>query len=395
VVFISANPFVSSNRVFLLITSFVLLFFFLKRRLRLDPQIFILLAITLLITLFQGILWNFSLFTFTTFFILAILTPYFSIKILGINYLRITSKIVFYSAIISLILYSGQIFIPGFTNTLFLIESFIKSYNSVPERPSLLIYSIAHNTIDRGEISDFLRNPGMFHEPGAFAVFLVLALVINIFIENKPFTIKNLILIIALITTFSTAGYLSAIIVFLLYYIIIKGKKVFVLFISLVILIPGTLYIFRLPFMSEKIKLELQDQSNKNLNEETSGRIFGARKAIIVLTRYPFFGRGLTKPSRETDLSSDEAAGYGFMNFFSQIGIIASIFYLFYFVKGLKRINLNLSSKPTFLILLLSSLMINLFSQHFISTPFFTMVLFIGLLKEFALDKKAIYQLQL
>ncbi|NCP85076.1 MAG: hypothetical protein GW823_09325, partial [Bacteroidetes bacterium] len=188
IILIADNPIVVENRFFNLGVFFFLLLVFIYRKLKLDSQlIYVVFCVTLIIVI-QGFQWDISYFTMMTFIVLVVLTPYLAIKIVGINYLRITSKIVYYVSIISLFLYLGQVFIPGVTDFLYAIESNFAKYSSLPERPSIFIYSIAMNTVDEGNISSFLRNPGAFHEPGAFAVFIVLAIVINIMLDDKPFS---------------------------------------------------------------------------------------------------------------------------------------------------------------------------------------------------------------
>ena len=384
IILIADNPIVVENRFFNLGVFFFLLLVFIYRKLKLDSQlIYVVFCVTLIIVI-QGFQWDISYFTMMTFIVLVVLTPYLAIKIVGINYLRITSKIVYYVSIISLFLYLGQVFIPGVTDFLYAIESNFAKYSSLPERPSIFIYSIAMNTVDEGNISSFLRNPGAFHEPGAFAVFIVLAIVINIMLDDKPFSKKNIILLIALITTFSTAGFLGIFLVYLVYFFYIIRKDVRVLFVSSIVFIPLILYVMQLPFMANKIKDQVMEQSGQSLSTGTSGRILGARKAIVVLGRYPFAGRGLTQASRVTDMTSDEAAGYGYMNFYSQIGIVFSIFYTIYFLKAMKRISFQYSKDIRLWLLLLVSLAINLFSQKFMGDSFFIMFLFIGVLPEFS-----------
>ena len=87
----------------------------------------------------------------------------------------------------------------------------------------------------------------MFHEPGAFAVFIVLAIVINIMIDDRPFSRKNIILLIALVSTFSTAGILSIFLVYGFYFFRIKKKNIKVLIVSAIIFVPLSIYVIQLP----------------------------------------------------------------------------------------------------------------------------------------------------
>ena len=385
ILLIADNPIVMGNK-FVLVGVFIFLsLVFMHRKKSIDSQIYWVIIAALMIMVFQGFRWDFSAFTFVTYTLFTIMIPYLTIKIVGIKYLRITAKVVYYISIISLVLFLGQVFIPGFTAILFGIESLFTPFSSLPERPSILIYSIATNTLQDGDLAGFLRNPGMFHEPGAFAVFIVLAIVNNIMIDDRPFSRKNIILLIALVSTFSTAGILSIFLVYGFYFFRIKKKNIKVLIVSAIIFVPLSIYVIQLPFMTNKIEFQFSNQTSSALTTSTSGRILGARKALVVLERYPFTGRGMIQASRETDDTSDEKAGYGFMLFFSQVGIVLSIIFIVFFIKGMQRIAFYFSNKKVFWLLLGGSLLINLFSQKFIGDAFFIMFFFIGLLKEFSI----------
>lgn len=368
----------------------VLIFIFMKKRLN-RGVVYVFIIIGALIVI-QGVIWEFSLTTFSTFSLFFVVLPYLAIKIVGIKYLKIASDIILISTLIALPLYFMQFFIPGFSELLMDFEQRIRPEFAIDGRYSILIYTIA--TIPRFEPDSMLRNFGMFHEPGAYAVFLVLAVTINLMLEDKVLSRKNTILLFALVTTFSTAGYLAMLMVFSVYFFYIKRKDPRYLVAAIIVLVPLLLYISNLPFMTAKIRYEYETQIERDLQERTSGRIFGARKALIVLQRYPLTGRGLTTASMETDAYSDERAGYGFMAFFARLGVILSITFIYFFMRGMKRVAYDFSGNQKYWVMLLSGLTINLFSQHFITTTFFIMLFYIGLLKifdysKFAADKSA------
>ena len=80
----------------------------------------------------------------------------------------------------------------------------------------------------------------------------------------------------------------------------------------------------------------MEEQTKTQLNTSTVGRFLGARKAIIVLYRYPLFGRGLIAASKAKS-TSDEAAGYGWIMWVSQIGIIFGFIYMYMLYKALRN----------------------------------------------------------
>ena len=107
--------------------------------------------------------------------------------------------------------------IPGYTN--FILFSFTKGYHDY-------------------------RNSGFVWEPGSFGCFLVIALMLNLFLNKFKFDKKSIILAIAVITTFSTTSYLGlSILLFLVYRyrvpkITPQVVMIIVLFVGVFIFVP-------------------------------------------------------------------------------------------------------------------------------------------------------------
>jgi len=209
IIFITDNPIFVEDRIFKLFVFVLVIIVFFYRKKKLDIQVFFVSFIVIFIILLQGWKWGVNWFTVLSYLVLMVFTSYFFIKIVGFKFLIISSNLIYYSALISLPLFLGQVISSSFTQFLYIIEKPFEAISSLPVRPSILIYSIAHNTVDQGNMSDFLRNPGMFHEPGAFAVFLVFAFAVNLIKSQRVITTRNIIIVLTIITTFSTAGYLA------------------------------------------------------------------------------------------------------------------------------------------------------------------------------------------
>lgn len=382
--FLSAdNIILGTSREFKAMLFFLVVFIFHLRKRSYDKQLFFVVIILTLLIIIQGVIWGFSLFTLLTFLAITVLTPYYAIKILGTRFFLIAENLIYVTAIIGLFFYLIQMFVIGGEDFLYWIADLFSDINPLPEvRPNFFLYTISVNYFSFG--SNILRNSGPFHEPGAFAVFIVLAIGFNILRNKQLLTKRNVVLSIALITTFSTAGYLSLIALVIAYYTLLSKKKIGG-FAILILLVPLFIYISGLPFMTAKIQHQYKSQTEVSLNVTTSGRILGARKSILVLKRYPLTGRGLISASKVEDRSSEEAAGYGFMKFFSQIGIILSLLFLLIFRRGLKRVAFFLGGEEKYWLLIAASLGINLFSQKFIMDNLFIMFFFFGLLPQFSI----------
>lgn len=109
-------------------------------------------------------------------------------------------KSVYLIALFSLIAYVVQIFVPSLLSMLPTIENTagIDFYFAG-------LTNLAYRT------DNLVRNWGPFREPGVFQAFIMVALYYGMLIEKKAKLMHNLVLIVALLTTFSTTGYIALI----------------------------------------------------------------------------------------------------------------------------------------------------------------------------------------
>jgi hypothetical protein len=208
---------------------------------------------------------------FLTFFFIFFIV-YSVVKALSFDLFRIFERLLFFLAIISLCIWSIQLALGS--DTLFYLISNIKgidlfSYVS-GNGLSALIYSVqpSYSSLLYATIP---RNCGYAWEPGAFAVYLCLAIFINLFFidSDKKGRTRLIVLIIALLSTQSTTGYLIFVIM-ILSYLLNKRLKIVILLLPLVII--SLVYVTTLPFMSKKV-IELIDETKgiDQLVEESYG----------------------------------------------------------------------------------------------------------------------------
>jgi hypothetical protein len=115
--------------------------------------------------------------------------------------------------------------------------------------------------------TDTIRNSGSAWEPGRFAIMLIPAILINLsrrgvtFYKNK----NAIILLAALVSTFSTTGYSIAILLYVMYWF--KKFTVHRIVFFFVFVLPLCVYLFSLDFMSEKIqdRAEFEGLTKQNL----------------------------------------------------------------------------------------------------------------------------------
>lgn len=73
-------------------------------------------------------------------------------------------------------------------------------------------------------MGDYFRNFGIFYEPGIFQFYLNLAIIFELFKSEKINVFKVLILSVAVITTLSTNGYITLVLIFFVYALRVNTK---------------------------------------------------------------------------------------------------------------------------------------------------------------------------
>jgi len=347
-----------------------MLFFYYKKKI--DKVLILIIAATIYLILFQTLYFGGGkLFTTVTLTGLLILLPYFAIKLIGPQFLKYYRDVMVVIALISLGFWIVVNISPGLHSASLGWAQKIGGMFGLKYNDNFIVY-----TYENMKVYGLYRNPGPFHEPGAFSVFLMLAIISEIFVSGKLFTKNNLFFFANLATTFSTAGYLGIFIIFG-FYIYISNRmtlltKVFVSASMVAVMV----YLFlTLDFLSDKISSQVNEQTKESLNTPTSGRFLGARKAIIVIYRYPLFGRGLLTAS-QAEANSDEAAGYGWINWISRIGIIFGLIYMFMLYKALRNYSIiNLHNRFFALFALMAVLTVLAGQMHTSSLVYFSLFL--------------------
>jgi hypothetical protein len=290
-------------------------------------------------------------------------------------------NLIFFLSIISLIFYPSQFF-PS-------IQEFIKSTAGSVIDPvgtamdpegykskTLIFFTFMHN-YGNTVISEIPRNCGAFWEPGLFAVFLNLALLINLYVNNETlFSRKNVVFIITILTTLSTAGYIALFIIFLSIFLLRASRLQFVFSLPVLalFLFLSVTYVWKLDFISQKI-----DATFEARGSYASSRFGAVLYHIEELKKFPLAGTHLLKEASEINLVSNEreSSPNGLSLIFFFYGIPAAILYFILFYKGLNKWLLYHNVKSTLLRLFFYFIFLLLaFSQDVTNRPFYLLFLF-------------------
>lgn len=194
-----------------------------------------------------------SIFTYYLFLFFIV---YATIKVLGLNFFSIYEFLMYYLAIVALGMWGIQTILRGDTLNNYLSKiPGIQEFSKVSGDGSLnaIIYSVQSTSSSILYNFSIPRNAGFAWEPGGFAVYLCLAIFINLFMINSSnkLNLHFCVLLVALVSTQSTTGY-SIFIVLILFYYLNKKTDTIVLIIPL--LLTAAIFVFSLPFMSNKIE---------------------------------------------------------------------------------------------------------------------------------------------
>jgi hypothetical protein len=181
------------------------------------------------------------------------------------------------------------------------------------------------------------RNCGYTQEPGSFGVYLCLAIFINLFITSSEKNSKKRfwILVITLVSTQSTTGYVIFIVITVFYILSKNLSKILLLFPFAIV---ALIYLSTLPFMSNKIVTLLTET---NTLDQLIVRSFGAEETYtpqrftsFVITfrdfqENPVLGLG---PDNENSWLNKIGARIspisGIGNLLAQFGIVGFLFFV-------------------------------------------------------------------
>jgi hypothetical protein len=301
-VFISGNL-LFSNRTMLFIVFLLSIGLFFYRKSKFDITfIYFLSALTVVFILQMFKFDFFPLFTYAGIYA-RILVAYFILKSV-VDFPDKFVKIMYYLSIISFIFFIPILLIPGFND--FLISHF--TFFSRLDAGVMARYNILGLfTIVPGH--DF-RNAGPFWEMGAFAGYLILALVINYLRKPELKNKTNIVLILAILTTQSSTGYITVLIFLAFIFnqevknLILKGMLIFSM------IFVGYFAYTNLDFLGEKIEMQLDEAkaliNTENLEGESTDRFVSILKDWRDIQGHEWVGRGFNKHTRFRTMYAQE-----------------------------------------------------------------------------------------
>lgn len=292
---------------------------------------------------------------------------YATVRSLKFNLFRIYETLLFYLAIVALVLWVLQTAMMG--DTLYGILGgfpFVRLNSNVSgDGLNIILYSVqpTYNSLIYSSIVP--RNCGFAWEPGGFSVFLAFAIFSNLFLNNpEPKIGKRFwVLSAALVSTQSTTGYLLFTVI-LLYYIYSKQARIVMYLFP--IIVAAVVFVFSLPFMTDKI-VRLINETNeidamvvrsigKKGEAYNPQRFSSFMITMIDFKHNPVLGLGgHVEDGWTAKIGARISPITGLGNLLAQFGLVGCIFFAFaslwssiYFSNYM-----GLKTKPLFFILML------------------------------------------
>lgn len=293
-----------------------------------------------------------------------IFMPYLLLRILGLKFWVIFEKIVFFLTYISIPLYVlNVVFLTEFNNLWYIFRPITgETFGMTYPYWSAFIYVNAIYDIS----FELVRNCGFMWEPGSFSLMIIWAAIYNLRNNGNKLSKKVIVYIIALITTFSTAGYLA--IVFVVLSIYMKKLTIPNMLMFSILLLFYIFYVYKLNFVSEKIDSYITGyQENKLVYDERGGyikvnRLRGAYYALQESLKFPT-GYGVVKKS---DISETEVEIYGTNGLGTLLIIWGFPMFIYFMILTGRYFNVIGTNKMT---MLNASLLIIPFLIMFFSNP--------------------------
>lgn len=186
---------------------------------------------------------------------------------MGRSLLNIFVRVMQFFAVTSLIIWLAVIMFPRIHSLLsnfasqlpqMISEEWLETTSN--EGVSLYLYYLPINTATA--YTNFIRNNGPFYEPGLFASYLNIALVFSLCVNKRLLSRDNIPLILAILSTCSSAGYISFILIIL--FSLFMQEKIVYKVITVIAIIFLWQPVMELDFMADKIASNYDNALNSS-----------------------------------------------------------------------------------------------------------------------------------
>ncbi len=310
-------------------------------------------------------------------FLVRILIAYLVIKN-SASFLNTFLRLLFFLTVVSLFFYLFFLLFPSIEETLFVNKHIWDNPATHEYKKSLIIYNIFREPlfgIEALGLFGLPRNSGPFWEPGAFGGYLTIGVAFELILFRR-FSRRMLVFLLALVTTFSTAGYLAVSVFFLLYFIFLETNKKRKILIFPVLVAISIFLLFNVEFMATKMAAQIKGFEEGQIYDTQSDDDTRLGSTILDwkdFQRSPIFGTG---PSDETRYGKKEALFMrtnGLTDLVVRIGLLGFLFICIIYFRSLKNYfqKIEISKPKACAVILLFITFLISTSETYFNMPFF------------------------
>ncbi|WP_167784580.1 O-antigen ligase family protein [Ramlibacter rhizophilus] len=319
-------------------------------------QVLLLLSSAFAIVIFAQIVEYGRAFPWMASLLLKVLAGGLVIATLRGAFVNVYLTVMFHASVLSLVMYSLQLAVGADS-----FPAFVETFAPAGNHRSIGLHTVV--------TTDPFRNAGLFWEPGAFQGFLNLGFaLVPLKVIASQGRSKLVLMLIALLTTFSTAGYIIFFVVIAVRMALANRRGVPVRMALLAGFGVAVSVIYsQLDFLGPKIREELS-YSAINAGDFNPSRSGAFLFDIHYIDKRPLTGNGFAPETRYADhpwlIGVHLGHGNGFSGFLASMGLVG----LFgYFGVLWSRARVCLQDR----IVLVMFLLLALQSQHFLLLPLF------------------------
>lgn len=215
---------------------------------------------------------------------------------------------------------------------------------------NILFYTICDSNSESG-FELITRNAGFAWEPGAFACMICLALFCNILRTNWHLrgNYSMIILILALLSTQSTTGFIILIITIIVWLLINRRFWLALLF------IPILVFLFTQPFVREKLFSQIGELGQFGYNDMTGaiGRLYSLQIEWEEFLRHPIIGLGgYSEGTWIQQHGYDIVTITGIGHMLTYFGAIMTLVFLIVLIRSCFFINKKATYKNAFILMI-------------------------------------------
>lgn len=323
---------------------------------------------------------NIPYFRIISFGIVYFLYPYLVLKLIGIEFWVLFEKWIYFFTKISIPLFAINFLDPGFFNSLHSVFSIFTNSTYVYPYWSSLLY------VNAIEMDGYIRNSGFMWEPGAFSMMIVFAIIYYWLVNGVKYNKRFFIYLIALITTFSTAGYIA-------FAILIIGSTMKKFSLTSVLILSTFIFffgneIYKQDFLKGKLDLYVETFKENELKYSEHyelykvNRLQGAYFSVIETIDYPLGYGVIAKKDYSNEIEIYGTNGLGSM--LKMWGVIL-FFYFMYLLRKILRVFDRCKTNRVLLFFMYTSLLVIFFSNPISRNIFIYLIILTPLLfkKEF------------